>query len=128
MKAKTLFGIAVAACGIGAHAADPHKHDEIKPKHGGLVKEVNDVQYEVVAKPGAIVVFVEDHGRKIETRGMTGKVSVRKGAERAEAPLAPAGENRLEARLNAQPAAGAVVIVQVTRPGKNEDTFRVTLK
>jgi hypothetical protein len=38
-------------------------HGDNKPKHGGIVQEVSEVQYELVAKPTMIAIYIEDHGK-----------------------------------------------------------------
>lgn len=81
----------IASClalGAVAQPKDAHKHAEQKPKFGGVVKEVKDIQYELVAKPDVITVYVEDHGKKIDTKGAAGKVTLRHGADRSEGTLA----------------------------------------
>lgn len=117
------------ALGAFAQSKDGHKHgDEHKPKFGGLVKEVKEVQYELVAKPDVITVYVEDHGKKIDTKGATGKVTLRHGADRSEGVLAPAGDNKLEAKGKFNVAPGTTAIVAVKRAGQAEETVRFTLK
>ena len=125
--------IAVIASAIAlsafAQPKDAHKHaDEHKPKFGGLVKEVKEIQYEVVAKPDVITVYVEDHGKKVDTKGATGKVTLRHGSDRSEGTLAPAGDNKLEAKGKFNVAPGTTAIVAVKRSGHAEETFRFTLK
>lgn len=108
--------------------AKDDKHADHKPKYGGQVKEVNEIQYELVAKPDIVTIYVEDHGKKLDTKGSTGKVTFRHGADRSEAALAPAGDNRLEGKGAFKVAPGTTVIVQVKRAGKPEESVRFTLK
>lgn len=102
--------------------------DEHKPKYGGMVKEVNEIQFELVAKPDTLTVYMEDHGKKVDTKGATGKVTLRQGAERSEVALTPAGDNKLEAKGNFKVNPGTTAIVQVQRAGKAEESVRFTLK
>lgn len=112
-----------------AQGKDGHKHgDEHKPKYGGIVKEVKEIQYELVAKPDIITVYVEDHGKKVDTKGATGKVSLRHGADRSEGTLVPAGDNKLEAKGKFNVSAGTTAILAVKRAGQSEETVRFTLK
>lgn len=120
--------IAAAFIAAPARAQQGHKHDEHKPKYGGIVKEVNEVQYELIAKPDRITLFVEDHGKKVETKGATGKVTLRTGSDRKEVVLQPAGDNKLEAAGTFNIAAGTVAIAQVKLAGKPEQGVRFTLK
>ena len=121
----------IASCvalGAFAQPKDAHKHGEQKPKFGGVVKEVKDIQYELVAKPDVITVYVEDHGKKIDTKGATGKVTLRHGADRSEGTLVPAGDNKLEAKGRFSVAPGTTAIVAVKRAGLAEEAVRFTLK
>jgi hypothetical protein len=112
-----------------AQGKDGHKHgEEHKPKYGGIVKEVKEIQYELVAKPDVITVYIEDHGKKVDTRGATGKVSLRHGSDRSEGTLAPAGDNKLEAKGKFNVAPGTTAILVVKRAGQAEETVRFTLK
>lgn len=119
-----LTSLVLAPAALAQHKAG----DDHKPKYGGLVTEVKEVQYELVAKPDAVAVYVEDHGKKVDTKGATGKVIFRKGAERSEAALMPAGENKLEAKGKFNATAGTTVIVQVKLASKGEENVRFTLK
>ena len=127
---RTLAVVATSiALSAFAQSKDGHKHgDEHKPKYGGLVKEVKEVQYELVAKPDAIAVYLEDHGKKVDTKGATGKFTLRHGSDRSEGTLAPAGGNKLEAKGKFNVAPGTTAIVAVKRPGQAEETLRFTLK
>ena len=121
----------IASClalGAFAQPKDAHKHAEQKPKFGGMVKEVKDIQYELVAKPDIITVYVEDHGKKIDVKGATGKVTLRHGADRSEGTLVPAGDNKLEAKGKFNVAPGTTAILAVKRAGQAEETVRLTLK
>ena len=46
------------------------------------VAVVKDVQYELVAKPDPIALFIEARGRKIETKGATGKLALLAASEK----------------------------------------------
>ena len=120
--------LTAAFIAVPAWAQQGHKHDDHKPKYGGVVKEVNEVQYELVAKPDRLTLFVEDHGKKVETKGATGKVTLRSGADRKEVVLQPAGDNKMEAAGTFNIAAGTVAIAQVKLAGKPEQSVRFALK
>jgi len=128
---KRAIAIIVSCIAVTAFAQgkDAHKHgDEHKPKHGGIVKEVKEVQYELVAKPDVITIYIEDHGKKLDTKGATGKVALRQGSDRSEGTLVPAGDNKLEAKGKFNVAPGTTAIVVVKRAGAAEETVRFTLK
>jgi len=120
--------IALFVAALTFAASPAWAKDEHKPKYGGQVKEINEIQYELVARPGVVTVFVEDHGKKIDTKGATGKATLRQGTERSEVALLPAGDNKLEGKGTFKAAPGTTAIVQVTRAGKAEESVRFTLK
>lgn len=75
-----------------------YAHESTKPKHGGVVRTVSDITFELVAGAEGAMLHVEDHGKPVDAAGASGKLQVLNGSERSEAELKPAGGNRLEAR------------------------------
>ena len=98
---------------------------DFKPRYGGQVQEVSEIQFEVVIKPDNISIYVEDHGKKVDTKGASAKVSLLNGVEKSEATLAPAGENKLEAKGSFNVKSGTKVTAVVTLAGKGAKTVRV---
>jgi hypothetical protein len=100
MKAK-LFTAAVIALALAsaAHAGGAHDHS---PKHGGVVTEAKDMDYELVAKPAAIQLHLRDHGK-------------------------PVGD-KLEATGSFKVGPGTKVVAIVTIAGKPSGTVRFALK
>ena len=98
---------------------------DFKPKYGGQVQEVSEVQYEVVVKPDNIAIYVEDHGKKVDTKGATAKVSLLNGVDKSEATLTPAGDNKLEAKGSFNVKSGTKVTAVVTLAGKGAKTVGV---
>jgi hypothetical protein len=126
---KYLAAIVSILALVSSNAWSQHKHgDEHKAKYGGVVKEVNEIQHELVAKPGVVTVYVEDHGKKVPTTGMSGKVTLRQGSERSEVALSPTGDNKLEGKGTFKIGPGTLAILQVKRPGKAEESVRFPLK
>lgn len=108
----------------GKHQAGDHH----KPKYGGVVQEVKEVQFELVAKPDSLAIFVEDHGKKIDTKGATAKVTLLNGAEKTEATLSPAGDNKLEAKGQFKVGKDTRAVAVVTLAGKPAQSMRFSLK
>ncbi len=127
MNFNTLLTAAAVALTASAFAADDHSHGP-KPKHGGIVAEASDIEFELVAKAGTITVFVRDHGQALATQGATGKLTILAGADKAEAALAPAGDNKLEAKGAFVVAAGTKFVAAVNLPGKKPINVRCALK
>jgi hypothetical protein len=114
--------VTLAASGI-AHADGDHK-----PKYGGIVTVVKDVQYELVAKPDSVALFIEDHGRKVGTKGATAKLTLLSGGDTTEIALAPVGENGLEAKGAFKVPAGTKAVATVTLAGKPAVSARFEIR
>lgn len=123
--------IAALALALSANgfAADSHNHaHEHKPLHGGIVVEASDIDFELVAKADVVTVYVRDHGKPAATQGATGKVTLLTGAEKSEAALAPAGDNKLEAKGSFKVGSGTKVVATVTLAGKLAVNVRFAIK
>lgn len=116
---------ALAAASAQAFAAGGH---DLKPKHGGVVQEVKDITYELVTRGDKLVLHLDDHGKPVSTAGASGRATVLAGAEKIEAELVPAGENRLETKSAVKVGSGAKVVTIVNLPGKPAATVRFALK
>ena len=92
-----LATVALALAGSAFAAGDKHDHaHEHKPLHGGVVVEVKDMDYELVAKPTVIQLYLRDHGKPADVSKASAKVTLLTGAEKQEVELKPAGD-KLEA-------------------------------
>lgn len=94
--------------------------------HGGVVVEVRDMDYELVAKPEAIQLHVRDHGKPADVSKASAKVTLLTGAEKQEVELQPAGD-RLQATGSFKVGPGTKAVAVVTVNGKAA-TARFTLK
>lgn len=137
MKTRIALGALVAAAlsAGGALAHDDKSLDARKAPHGGQLRMAGDYHFELVlvrdsseAKDNPVVVHVTDHAdQQVVTKGASGKVTlVGRGGFKAEALLAPDGDNRLRgvARYASDP--GLVAVVQVTLPGRKPEQARFT--
>jgi hypothetical protein len=123
---KTKFHIAAAIALVlasTAHASGAHDHS---PKHGGVVTEVKDMDYELVAKSSVVQLYLRDHGKKVDIAKATAKVTLLTGAEKQEVELKPAGD-KLEAIGSFKVGPGTKAVAVVTVAGK-PSTARFTLK
>ena len=120
-----LLATVAILCSSFARAGAGH---DLTPKHGGAVVEVKEVVFELVATPDALSLYLDDHGRKIDTAGATAKVTLLSGAEKSEAILAPAGDNKFEAKGMFKVAAGTKAVAVVTLAGKAPATARFAIK
>ena len=125
MKARLVLTLAVFALGASTTAiADGDHHS----KYGGVVAVVKDVQYELVAKPDSMTVFVEDHGKKVATKGATAKLALLTGGEKSEIALVPVGENGLEAKGTFKVSTGTKAVATITLAGKPAISARYEIR
>jgi hypothetical protein len=101
---------------------------EAKPMHGGVVTEVSEVQYELVAKPEILTLYVRDEDKPVDVKGGSATVTLMTGSEKTEVKLAPAGGNKLEAKGNFKLVAGTKVAASVTAAGKTVQNVKFKLK
>ena len=101
-------------------------HGDAKARHGGVVAMASDLEFELVATAGGAAIYVEDHGKPMVPTGLSGKLTVLKGAEKTEAALAVAG-NRLEAQ-GIKLGPGSKVVAALTTAQKKSITVRFTVK
>jgi len=128
MKATHLITALFLASTSAAFAADGHDHGhEHKPLHGGVVTEIKDMDYELVAKPDVMQLHLRDHGKAVDISKASAKMTLLAGAEKQEVELKPAGD-KLEAVGAFKVAAGTKAIALVTLPGKPAATARFVLK
>ena len=112
MKTKALLtSITLSLAGSALAAGDKHDH---KPMHGGVVVEVKDMDFELVAKPSAIQLYLRGHGKVPDLSKATAKVTLLTGTEKQEVELKPAGD-KLEATgsFKVGPGTKAVAVVMV---------------
>lgn len=126
MKPKRLLAALALALAGAAHAGPGHAEDDHKPKHGGIVAPGKDWDFELVAKPAAIQLYVRDHGKPADVSKASAKLTLLAGAEKQEVELKPAGD-KLEATGSFKVGPGTKAVAVVTVNGK-PSTARFTLK
>lgn len=122
MKLQTILAAAALAISFPTFASDDHA-----AKHGGIFVETKALDFEIVAKPDAIQVYVADHGKPVKLDGAKGKVTLLNGTEKSEIDLAPSGD-KLEAKGAFKVAKGTKGIASVTLAGKGAATARFEVK
>jgi hypothetical protein len=105
--------------------AGPHDADH-KPMQGGVLSTVKDVDYELVAKPDVLQLYMRDHGKPVDVSKTTAKVTLLSGSEKQEVELKPIGD-KLEAKGSFKISAGTKVVAQVISAGKTS-SVRFALK
>ncbi len=125
MKLAQFIAAFALAASAGAYAADGHSHDP-KPQHGGVVVEVKDIEYELVAKPDSLQLHLRDHGKVVDVSKGSAKLTLLVGADKQEVELKPAGD-KLEAKGSFKLGANAKAVAIVALAGKSS-TARFVLK
>jgi hypothetical protein len=125
MSKKTF--IAAIAAAMTLLVAPSWAHGPDAPKHGGIVQSASDLGFELAPTADGLVLYIEDHGKPLSTQGASGKLTVLSGANKTEADMTPAGDNRLEAKA-VKLASGAKAVAVVTLPSKKVVTVRFTAK
>jgi hypothetical protein len=118
MKLATIvLAISLVASGTTL-AAEKHNHGhDHKPLHGGIVVESKDMDYELVAKPDLLQLYLRDHGKPMDVSKVTAKITILAGNEKQDIELKPSG-NRLEAKGQFKVSAGTKAVAQVNNAGK----------
>ncbi len=129
MKSSILSLCAAASLAAALNAAPVfagagHDHG---PKYGGVVREVRNVAYELVAKPDSLTLYVSDHGKPIATQDAQAEAVIYAGNEKTTVKLEPAGENRMVAKGSFRGGVGVRVVLTTTLPGKTpaKATFKL---
>lgn len=121
-KTAILFTL-LAALGGGAWAEGDHH----KPMHGGLLQPGKQADYELVARPDVLQLYLSDHGKKMDHSRASAKLTLLAGKDKQEVTLSPAGD-KLEAKGAFKVDAGTKVVAVVTNGGKALGTARFQLK
>ena len=128
MKNQAFFAfitLVLAGSAFATGAKHDHVHDH-KPLHGGVVVDVKDIDYELVARPTTIRLYLSDHGKAIDLSKASARITLLTGTERQQVELKPAGD-KLEAVGSFKVGPGTKAVAVVTLAGK-PSTARFTLK
>ena len=124
MKART-FLITSSLFLSGIAWAGPNEADH-KPLHGGVLTTVKDIDYELVANPTTLRLYVRDHGKVVDVSKASAKLTLLNGAEKQEVDLKPSGD-KLEATGSFKVSAGTKVAAVISS-GVKQSTARFVLK
>lgn len=124
MKMKLLAALVLGLLALSFNAA--MAHGDAKAKHGGVVAVASDLGFELVSTPTGVAIYMEDHGKPMAPTGMSGKLTVLRGAEKSQADLVAVGD-KLEAK-GVKLVPGAKVVAALTTPAKKAITVRFMVK
>ena len=122
----SLFALTIGLSG-SVFAAGGHDHaHEHAALHGGIVAEAKDIDFELVAKPDSLRLYLRDHGKPVDVAKVSAKLTLLAGGVKQDVTLKPSGD-KLEAAGQFK-AAGAKAIALVEIPGKSAVTVRFVLR
>ncbi len=111
---------------LSATAHDSHE----KPAFGGIVTDAKELQLELVLKTTTVALYVSDHGKPIDLKGATARITLLSGAEKTEINLSANG-GKFEGRAtngNLPTQRGVKAVAVVTLAGKAPLTARFEVK
>ena len=124
MKFRT-FLITSSLLLSGLAWASPNDADH-KPMHGGVLTTVKDIDYELIANPTTLRLYVRDHGKAVDVSKASAKLTLLTGAEKQEIDLKPNGYG-LEAAGTFKVGPGTKIIAVISVGGR-QSTARFVLK
>ena len=124
---KFLAILAIAACTAGPVLAGGDHHHDHAPKNGGIVLETKAGDWEIVAKPELLQIYISDHGIPFQLKGATAKITLLNGTEKSEAELLPSGD-KMQATGSFKVGKGTKGIAVLTLAGKPPATARFEVK
>lgn len=127
MKSNLTATLALlGALAVAPSAALAHdKHGQ--PQFGGVVAEAGALELELVLKPKSATLHVSDHGKPVELKGGSAKLTLLSGSAKTDVTLPLAG-NKFEAVGDFPAAKGVKAVAVVTLPGKTPMTARFSVK
>ena len=123
--ARTILAVLTGALllAMTVHAGGNHG----KPQHGGIVAETNGFEAELVVKQNLVTIYLNDHGKDLSSKGVTGKLTVLADGKTYTVNLLPTTGNQLQATLPA-PLKNGKFVAQIALPNKPIASVRFDLK
>jgi hypothetical protein len=112
-----IFALMLGASGFAGAAGDHDHGHEHKPLHGGIVTEVKDMDFELVAKTDSIQLYLRDHGKPVDVSKASAKLTLLSGSQTQEVNL-QADSDKLSAKGSFSISSGTKVVAQVNYAGK----------
>ena len=140
MRALTLALtlLAAAATALPACAGEGHKHDhddhahghdhghDHSPKHGGVVVEAGDIDYELVVRADTIALHLRGHDGAVDLANASATLTLLSGRDKQSVELKPVGD-RLEATGSFPTGPDRKAVAVVRRAGQSS-AVRFTLE
>ena len=121
------FKILILAAALSGLAGPAVSGGDHRPTRGGVFSAGKEADYELVAGPGLIRLYVSDHGKPRDVSQAAARLTLLTAGEKQEVELKPAGD-RLEASGDFRLGPGTKAVAVVTDGGRTLGTARFTLK
>ena len=121
MKLSHTFAALALVASCAAFAGGDHT-----PLHGGIFAAGKAMDFELVAKPDVLHLYLRDHGKPMDASKATAKLTLLAGTEKQEVELQPMAD-KLGAKGSFKVPAGTKVVAVVSLAGKLS-TARFVLK
>ncbi len=102
-------------------------HGGAKAMHGGIVQVANDLSFELVVDADGATIYLMDHGKPLASKGISGKLTVLQGAQKAEAEIKEAGDNKLRA-TGVKLGKGDKLVAVINAAAGKSTTVRFTIR
>ncbi len=126
MKMKHLISVASLAISCLSMSL-VMAHGDAKPLHGGIVQQVNDLSFELVAQADGATIYLMDHDKPMASKGITGKLTVLQGTNKFEGEIKEAGDNTLRV-MGVKLGKGDKLVAALSNVGGKSMTVRFTIK
>jgi hypothetical protein len=102
-------------------------HGTSGPRHGGIVQVANDVNFELVLEADGATIYLVDHDEPMASKGISGKLTVLNGSDKAEVDVKAIDGNKLRA-TGVKIAKGAKVVAVLNNVEGKTATVRFRVK
>jgi hypothetical protein len=121
------LNLALAALLVTAVPAIGHEHPHT-PQHGGILVESGHHHLEVVARDGALEVYVEgEDGQPEDVKDAAATATVLSVGKMEDVQLKPDGGNFLKGSGSFTAGKGTTIVITLTMPGHKPEQARIKL-
>lgn len=125
---KIKHTLIAAVLGLGSLALNTaYAHGTAAARHGGVVRVVNDVNFELVIDAEGATIYLVDHDEDMPSKGISGKLTVLVGAQKSEVEVKATEGNKLRA-TGVKISSGAKVVAVLNNVEGKTATVRFTVK
>jgi len=125
MKSKMMAVAVLALSAVTLNSA--MAHGTSGPRHGGIVQVANDVHFELVVEADGATIYLVDHDEPMESKGISGKLTVLNGIDKTEVDVKAIDGNKLRA-MGVKIAKGAKIVAVLNNVEGRTATVRFTVK